>query len=67
MNEGEGQMIPIEESKAKEYLEKLLYHISTTHLDMGGNHRYRLNPKAWPLISEIKVWLYENQFKDEQN
>ena len=59
-------MILIEESKAKEYLEKLLYHITTTHLDMGGNHRFRLNPKAWPLISKIKAWLYEQDKQDRK-
>ena len=46
--------------KSKEYLEKLMYYIHTDP-DMGGNHRYYLNPKAWTLISEIKAWLYKEE------
>lgn len=43
-----------------ELLHELNLHITTAHLDMGGNHRYSLNAKAHPVISKIKVFLSEN-------
>ena len=46
------------------YLEKLLYHINAD-LDMSGNHRYTLRASAWPVISEIKEWLYNEELKEK--
>lgn len=31
-----------------------MYNITTTHLDMGGKHKYSLRHGAFPVISEIK-------------
>ena len=52
--------------KSKEYLEELMYYINTVHLDMGGNHRYTLNPKSFSLITEIKAWLYNEKTKEPE-
>jgi len=49
--------------KEREYLEELLYHINTD-LDMSGNHRYTLRASAWPIITEIKAWLYNEELKE---
>jgi hypothetical protein len=38
-----------------------MYYINTTHVDMGGKHKYSLRASSWPLISEIKAWLASQQ------
>ena len=48
-------------NQAEKYLNELMYHISTSHLDMGGNHRYVLRASSYPLISEIKMWQSTQQ------
>jgi len=47
--------------EAEKYLEKILHYTCTVHLDMGGNHRYSLTPKAWPVITEAKAWLADRE------
>ena len=50
--------------QTEKYLRELMYFISTTHLDIGGQHRYTLRPSAMPLITEIKSWL-ASQYRKE--
>lgn len=49
--------------KALELLKKLDYHIDTTHLDMGGKHKYSLRHSGFAIVSEIKGFLYEQSKK----
>ena len=44
-------------NQAEKYLNDLMYHISTTHLDMGNKHRYTLRASGFRLVSEIKAWM----------
>ena len=44
----------------RKYLRKLMYHITTTHLDMGGKHRYFLRASGFSLVTEIKHYLSKN-------
>ena len=48
-------------NQAEKYLNELMYHISTSHLDMGGKHHYHLQSSGWRIVSEIKVWLSAQQ------
>ena len=43
-------------NQAEKYLNELMLHITTTHLNMNGKHRYMLRASSYPLISKIKVW-----------
>ena len=44
----------------RKYLRKLMYHITTTHLDMGGKNRYFLRASGFSLVTEIKHYLSKN-------
>ena len=55
----------LDRDKALAYLKKLLYHINTEPM-MDGKHRYHMRASAWPLITEIKVWMYE-QYEQEKD
>ena len=51
-------------------VDDLMYNITCTHLDMGGNHKYSLRHGAHPIISEIKnitghLMEIENNEKDK--
>lgn len=35
-------------------IDGLMYNITTTHLDMGGKHKYSLRHGGFPIISEMK-------------
>jgi hypothetical protein len=50
-----------EDNKALKYLLELMYYIHATHIDMSGNHRYRLDQRGYKLVSEIKTWLSEEE------
>jgi hypothetical protein len=41
-------------------IDGLMYNITTTHLDMGGEHKYSLRHGAFPIISEIKCIISED-------
>lgn len=45
--------------KAIELLSRLDETIRCTHLDMGGNDRYSLTLKSYPIIKEIKLYLIQ--------
>ena len=49
--------------EALQLLHELNLHITTVHLDMGGNHRYSLTAKAHPVISRIKLYLSDHPNK----
>lgn len=44
-------------------LHKLNLHITTVHLDMGGQNRYSLSAKAHRIIDEIKLYLSQHPNK----
>jgi len=46
-------------NKSRELLEELMHSITTTHLDMSGNHRYALSFKSMKIIPKIKAYLSE--------
>jgi hypothetical protein len=46
--------------KLLELLHKLMYRITTVHLDMGGNNKYSLNHKAFPIVTELKYLLTQD-------
>ena len=43
-------------NRADQYLSDLMFHITTTHLDMGNDHQYVLRKSGFRLVSEIKAW-----------
>jgi hypothetical protein len=43
--------------KATKLLSRLDETIKCTHLDMGGDDRYTLTPRSYPIIKEIKLYL----------
>ena len=43
--------------KLLELIDKLMYRVMTAHLDMGGNNKYTLNHKAFPVVTELKEFL----------
>lgn len=43
--------------KLIELMNNLMYRIHTVHLDMGGNHKYSLNHKAFPIVTELKEFM----------
>jgi len=45
--------------KGMDFLERIMFHIRSTHCTMAGNHRYALNQSGYPLVREIKAWLSE--------
>ena len=38
-------------------LRDLMYTVSTSHLDMSGNHKYALSHRSNPVITQIKEFL----------
>jgi len=46
----------IKPQDAGDLLNELMYHISFSHCDMGGKHRYVLRADGWPVVSKIKAW-----------
>jgi hypothetical protein len=52
-------------TKAEELLSELNFHITTTHLDMGGHNLYTLRRGAHPIITKIKMYLSELKEEDD--
>ncbi len=52
------------EGEALRLLKELDYHLQTTHLDMGGKHRYSIKQSGFKIISEIKGFLARVARKD---
>ena len=50
-------------NEALKLLHEINLHITTVHLDMGGNHKYSLTDKAHPVISKIKLYLSDHPNK----
>jgi hypothetical protein len=45
-------------TKADKLIEKLIDTIRTSHLDMGGKHKYTLTDKSHPIITKVKEYYY---------